>query len=475
VLTKEDFQSAAVEKSKTVDIMDFVEPGEIDDRYFDTPYYAVPGKGADRSYAVLREGIRKSGRIGVGKIVLRETPHLVALTVVEDALVLTMMRFADELVDVSHFKLPANKDVRPKEVEMATKLIESLSEDWQPEKYKDDYRSNLMRVIDAKLKGKELEVEAEPAAVPTQVGDLIDRLREACRPGAKRGARAVEPAAPDATRRHLSTVTGRPDAGAAGSDWPSAGECLVARLARAVAQGAATWIAGVDGLGAARLPRPSSRPSGSRSPSARAIAASWLLENLLTFATVPAAVFTFRKFRFSNQSYLQATIFLILHTIGSHYTYAEVPAGDWAASALGLERNHYDRLVHFCFGLLLLRPMRELTIRRPEAIGPVATSYLAFASVAGLPARARIVGWLIASSRISRGHGLSRHPGRCWDAQRTALATVSAAIATGFETRQLSAGRQRAALADHSGGVGLAECAAPSCEGRDVADVRDRD
>lgn len=178
VLTKDDFQTAALEKSKTVDVVDFVKAEQIDDRFYDTPYYVVPSKGGDRSYAVLREAIRESDRVGIGKIVLREAQHLVALTVVDDTLVLTLMRYADELVDFSQFKLPAAKDVRPKELELAKMLVENLAADWDPEKYKDEYRTNLMRVINAKLKGKKLEAVAEEEPEQTVVVDLMDRLRQ---------------------------------------------------------------------------------------------------------------------------------------------------------------------------------------------------------------------------------------------------------------------------------------------------------
>src|SRR5687767_2454665 len=101
ILTKDDFKTAALEKTKTVDILDFVEPAAVDDRYYETPYYVLPGKGAERAYALLREAIRESGRIGIGKIILREAQHLAALEVIEDAIVLTMMRYADELADLS--------------------------------------------------------------------------------------------------------------------------------------------------------------------------------------------------------------------------------------------------------------------------------------------------------------------------------------------------------------------------------------
>src|SRR5258706_10551260 len=119
VLTKEDFQAAALEKTRTVDIIDFVKSEEIDDRYFETPYYLVPAKGGERAYALLREAIREAGRIGIATFILREAQHLAAVEVIENAIVLSVMRFADELVDVHQFDFPAAQGVRKAELDMA--------------------------------------------------------------------------------------------------------------------------------------------------------------------------------------------------------------------------------------------------------------------------------------------------------------------------------------------------------------------
>jgi DNA end-binding protein Ku len=178
VLTKEDFEAAALKKSDTIDILAFVNEEEIDDRYYETPYYLVPGKGADRSYALLREAIRKSDKVGIAKIILRNSQHLAALSAVNDALVLTMMRFADELVDIKQHRFPGMKEIRSKELQMAESLINNLSDSWAPDKYTDDYRANLMRVINAKLKGQKPELKVEETPVDTEVIDLMDRLRQ---------------------------------------------------------------------------------------------------------------------------------------------------------------------------------------------------------------------------------------------------------------------------------------------------------
>jgi DNA end-binding protein Ku len=177
VLSKEDFKTAALEKTKTIDILDFVDPAEVDDRYYETPYYLLPGKGADRAYALLREAIRESGRIGIAKIILRDAQHLASVEAIEDALVLTMMRFADELADLGEFSFPKKEGIRQPELKMARQLIDSLAGDWQPDKYTDEYRDNLMRVIDAKVKGQRPTLQDRETKQPADVVDLMTRLR----------------------------------------------------------------------------------------------------------------------------------------------------------------------------------------------------------------------------------------------------------------------------------------------------------
>ena len=177
VLTKEDLAAAALEKTRRIDILDFVEAEAIDDRYFDRPYYLVPGKGGDMAYALLREAIRGSKRIGIAKFILREAQHLCAVEVVDDALVLSTLRFADELVDVETLRLPRASRFNKKELDMATTLVENLADEWNPEKYTDDYRENLMKVIKAKMKGKEAHLVPETQPRSPKVVDLMERLR----------------------------------------------------------------------------------------------------------------------------------------------------------------------------------------------------------------------------------------------------------------------------------------------------------
>ena len=195
VITKDDFKTAALEKTKTIDILDFVDPAEVDERYYDTPYYLLPGKGADRAYVLLREAIRESGKVGISKMILRDAQHLAAVEAIGDALVLTMMRFTDELADLKGFNFPRKAEIRPAEMKMAQQLIGNLVTEWDPEKYSDEYKENLLRVINAKIKGKKPKlIDADTTPKQAEVVDLMSRLRASLE-GKKSPGSAKKPAA----------------------------------------------------------------------------------------------------------------------------------------------------------------------------------------------------------------------------------------------------------------------------------------
>lgn len=158
----------------------------------------------------------------------------------------------------------------------------------------------------------------------------------------------------------------------------------------------------------------------------------WLLENLLSFVAVPMAVLTFRRFRFSDQAYVQATIFLTLHTVGSHYTYSEVPVGDWLRDAFGLARNHYDRVVHFSFGLLMLRPTRELIFRHPRTTGRWTLAFASIAATSFWSLAYEVIEWMVAAVvDPAAGTAYLGTQGDPWDAQKDmALATTGAILAS---------------------------------------------
>jgi DNA end-binding protein Ku len=203
VLTKEDFRTAALEKSRTVDIRSFVKGEEIDDRFFETSYYLVPPKGAERAYALLREAIHDTGLVGIATIVFRDAQHLAALEVKDQAMVLTLMRYAEELVDTSAYHFPAITDVRKPELEMARTLVKNLADTWDPNQFTDEYRQNLMKIIKAKLKGKQPRLTEHVEPRQAEVVDLMERLRESLQgAGAKKAARPTKiPRSSSTTRR----------------------------------------------------------------------------------------------------------------------------------------------------------------------------------------------------------------------------------------------------------------------------------
>lgn len=192
VLTDEDFKAAAIESAKTIEVLDFVAAGEIDPRFFDTPYYIVPAKGGEKPYALLREAIKRTGTVGIGKITMRSNSlHLAGIKAVGDALVLEVMRFADELVNLGDISFPTAENVRPQELQMAEQLIGNLTETFDPTKYVDDYRTNLMKIIRAKMKGKAIEVPEPEEPESTPVVDLIARLQESLELGKKKKGSAA--------------------------------------------------------------------------------------------------------------------------------------------------------------------------------------------------------------------------------------------------------------------------------------------
>jgi DNA end-binding protein Ku len=203
VVTDEDFKAAAIESSKTIEIMDFVATDEIDPRYFETPYYVVPQKGGEKAYALLREAIKRTGMVGIGKITMRSNSlHLAGVKAVGEALVLEIMRFGEELVDTSDFSFPTDAGVRPQELQMAQQLVENFSTTFDPSKYVDDYHENLMKIIKAKMKGKKIDVTEPEERESTQVVDLMARLQESLQMGKRGGAkRGATKTAKRATRR----------------------------------------------------------------------------------------------------------------------------------------------------------------------------------------------------------------------------------------------------------------------------------
>lgn len=204
VLTPEDFEKAALKKDRVIDIMDFVESDAIDDRYFNKPYYLLPGKGGDRAYALLREAIKESGRIGIAKFVMRAKQYLAAIEAIGDALVLSTMRFRDELARLEEFAFPEGAKIQKRELQMAQKLIDEFAAKWDPDKYTDDYRANIMKVVEAKRARTKPDLEPESDPQSAQVIDLMERLRKSL--GTKRAVTAKAAKAPAARKTAKRTA-----------------------------------------------------------------------------------------------------------------------------------------------------------------------------------------------------------------------------------------------------------------------------
>jgi DNA end-binding protein Ku len=205
IITPEELDALDPKATRTIDILDFVDLDEIDPVYFDSTYYMVPEKGAAKAYALLLEAMRKSNKVAIARVVLRQKQHLVALRPLKNALSMETMLYADEVVSPETLEgLPEDVTVTDRELAMAQQLIDSLADDFKPERYKDDYRERVLEMIERKAEGQEIVVgEEEEEQAP--VVDLMAAL-EASLAAAKtrRGAEPEEeekPAKPARKRR----------------------------------------------------------------------------------------------------------------------------------------------------------------------------------------------------------------------------------------------------------------------------------
>lgn len=180
VLKDEDFQRVDLEATQTVDIQDFVDLEEIDPVFFYKPYYLEPQKGGDKAYALLRDSLQESKKVGIAKVVIKTRQYLAGVKPEDGALVLELMHFAEELADTSKLHIPKKVEVGKREMNMATQLIDSMSSKWSPDKYRDEYREALMEVIEEKVEagGKEIEEKPKKVPKPTKVIDLVEVLQK---------------------------------------------------------------------------------------------------------------------------------------------------------------------------------------------------------------------------------------------------------------------------------------------------------
>ncbi|RZA20472.1 MAG: Ku protein [Proteobacteria bacterium] len=178
VISDEDFQKAATGTSKAFEIEDFVPESQIDPRFFEKPYYVVPEGGSDSVYALLREAMIETEMVGIGRLTIRQKQHLAAVKPLGNALEINLMRFADEIISEKEYEIPKKEKPKPAALKMAKQLISSLSKDFEPEQYRDEYRLNLEKLIKSKTKGKEIEFDEPQERKATGLSDLMERLQE---------------------------------------------------------------------------------------------------------------------------------------------------------------------------------------------------------------------------------------------------------------------------------------------------------
>jgi DNA end-binding protein Ku len=179
VITPEELESLDPEKSRTIDIEDFVDLADIDPVYYDHPYYLIPDKGASKAYGLLLNAMEESGKVAIARVVLRSKEQLVAIRPAPgNVLMMETMIFADEVVAPDQIEdLPQAKDLKAsaRELKMAQQLIDSLSSEFEPEKYRDEYREKVLELIERKASGEEIAVQPE-APEPKKVPDLMAAL-----------------------------------------------------------------------------------------------------------------------------------------------------------------------------------------------------------------------------------------------------------------------------------------------------------
>jgi DNA end-binding protein Ku len=186
VLDDTDFEKASPEKTKHVEITQFIDEKEVDSTYFEVPYYLEPDKGGPRAYVLLRDALKKSGKAGIGLFVMHKREHIAIIKALDDVLVLNRIRFPQEIRSTKELKLPKEKP-KPNELKMAMNLIDQLTEAFDPKKYKDDYTGKLMKIIEAKAKGKKTPFKPMKV-VHSKTTDLMDQLKASLSPSKRKAS-----------------------------------------------------------------------------------------------------------------------------------------------------------------------------------------------------------------------------------------------------------------------------------------------
>jgi DNA end-binding protein Ku len=177
VLDDEDFVKASPEKSKIIEILEFVKEDEIESIFYETPYFLEPQKSGQKAYSLLREALRKSGKVGLGNFVMRTKEALCVLKPMENVILLQQIRFAQEIRNINDLDIPGKPSIKAGEMQMAMALIEQLSGKFDISKYKDSYTDQLLKLIQAKAKGKKLQ-PSPLRVVHSKSKDLMEQLKE---------------------------------------------------------------------------------------------------------------------------------------------------------------------------------------------------------------------------------------------------------------------------------------------------------
>ena len=177
-MKEEDFEKVRIESTHSIDITDFVELEQVDPKFFYKPYFLEAQKGGEKAYGVLHKALSGTGKIGIAKVVISNREHLAAVKPDGLFLILELMHFASEILSAEILKNGSATAVTDKELKMAQALIDSMSVSWEPEKYRDEYRTALMEIIEQKAKNRQIPGRAAPAPSPTNVVDLVKVLQD---------------------------------------------------------------------------------------------------------------------------------------------------------------------------------------------------------------------------------------------------------------------------------------------------------
>jgi DNA end-binding protein Ku len=208
VFDEKDFDSVELESTDTIAIQDFVDVAQINPIFFNTPYYLEPMKGGAGAYALLRDVLAETGKVGIAKVTMRSREHLAAIKANGPLLVMELMHFAPEIAPAETIKVPADKNIGAREKAMARTLVDQMSSEWEPDRYKDEYTTALMKLIDQKIKagGKEIPGQKRQAPAATNVVDLVKVLQESLSAAGKSkpASRATKPKKRVTHRKHAA-------------------------------------------------------------------------------------------------------------------------------------------------------------------------------------------------------------------------------------------------------------------------------